>query len=120
MPALSADPAVREQAFERFRKVENRRHEPWVLESLRYLNHPLREQHAERFVKPSLELLQEIQRTGDIFFPKRWMDASLGSHHSRAAAEEVRAFLNAHPDIPQRLQWVVLNAADDLFRATKR
>ena len=44
MPALSADPTVREQAFERFRKVENRRREPWVLQSLHYLNHPLREQ----------------------------------------------------------------------------
>ena len=30
-------------AFERFRQLENRRREPWVLESLAYLNHPLRE-----------------------------------------------------------------------------
>ncbi len=34
MPALSADPAERERAFARFRDVENRRREPWVLESL--------------------------------------------------------------------------------------
>ncbi len=68
-PALSADPATRELAFTRFRQVENRRREPWVEESLAYLNHPLREEHARRFVLPSLELLREIQRTGDIFFP---------------------------------------------------
>ena len=54
MPALSADPAVRERAFARFRFVENRRREPWVLESLQYLNHPLREEHARRFVRPAL------------------------------------------------------------------
>src|ERR1017187_6955164 len=38
MPALSADAAVREQAFAGFRDARNRSHEPWVLESLRYLN----------------------------------------------------------------------------------
>jgi aminopeptidase N len=118
MPALSADPAIREQSFVRFRDVENRRHEPWVLECMRYLNHPLREAHAQRFVRPSLDLLWEIQKTGDIFFPKRWMDATLNGHRSAAAAAEVRAFLASHPQLPERLRWVVLDAADDLFRAT--
>ena len=32
MPALSADPGVRERAFARLSFVENRRREPWVLE----------------------------------------------------------------------------------------
>jgi hypothetical protein len=27
---------------------------------------------------PSLEMLWEIQKTGDIFFPKRWLDVTLG------------------------------------------
>ena len=40
-----------------------------MLESLQYLNHPLREEHARRFVRPALDLLREIQQTGDIFFP---------------------------------------------------
>jgi aminopeptidase N len=120
MPALSADPAVREQAFARFREVTNRRHEPWVLESLRYLNHPLREAHARRFVRPALDLLQVIQRTGDIFFPKRWADATLGGHRSKDAAAVVRAYLAAHPELPERLRWVVLSAADDLFRSSIR
>ena len=48
-----------------------------MLESLQYLNHPLREAHAQRFVRPALDLLREIQRTGDIFFPTRWMDSTL-------------------------------------------
>ncbi len=116
MPALSADPAVRDKAFERFRNVENRRREPWVLESLHYLNHPLREEHALRYVAPSLELLAEIQRTGDIFFPQRWMDAALSGHRSPAAAQTVRGFLTRHADLPERLRWTVLSAADDLFR----
>jgi aminopeptidase N len=119
MPALSADATVRDQAFERFRKLENRRREPWVLQSMHYLNHPLREQYALRFVAPSLELLPEIQPTGDIFFPERWMASVLSGHRSPAAAQAVRDFLARHPNLPERLRWTVLSSADDLFRAAR-
>jgi aminopeptidase N len=115
-PALSADPAVRERAFARFRFVENRRREPWVLESLQYLNHPLREEHAQRFVRPALEMLREIQQTGDIFFPTRWMDSTLSGHRSPETAKTVREFLTANPQNPQRLTWTILTSADELFR----
>jgi aminopeptidase N len=119
MPALSSDPAVREQAFERFRDVQNRRREPWVVESLRYLNHPLREAHAFRFLRPSLDLLREIQRTGDIFFPTRWTDATLSGHRSPDAAAAVRRFLAGNPQLPERLRWTVLVASDELMRAAR-
>ena len=119
MPALSADPATRVQAFERFRRVENRRREPWVLESVAYLNHPLREEHAKQFVRPALELLAEIQRTGDIFFPTRWMDATLSGHRSPEVATTVRNFLASEPLYPQRLRWTILSTADELFRIAK-
>ena len=127
MPALSADPAERERAFERFRDVENRRREPWVLESLVYLNHPLREVHARRFVAPALEMLREIQRTGDIFFPTRWMDSTLWGHRSPEVAATVREFLDSvgrgspgsPAAYPQRLRWTILSTADELFRAAR-
>ena len=118
MPALSADPAAREAAFARFRDVANRRREPWVLEALQYLNHPLRQEHARRFVRPALDLLREIQQTGDIFFPARWMDATLWGHRSPDTAGTVRAFLAQHPQYPQRLRWTILSSADELFRVT--
>jgi aminopeptidase N len=118
-PALSADPRVREAAFERFRSLENRRRESWVIESLQYLNHPLREVQAQRFIRPALDLLEEVQRTGDIFFPARWMEATLSGHRSKAAAGEVEAFLAAHPAYPERLRWTILSAADELFRAAR-
>ena len=117
MPALSADAAVREQAFKQFGRIENRRREPWVLESMAYLNHPLRETHARRFVRPSLDLLREIQMTGDIFFPGRWMDSALGGHRSPAVAAIVREFLDGEPNYPERLRWTILSSADELFRA---
>jgi aminopeptidase N len=119
MPALSADPKVRQQSFERLRDVNNRRREPWVLESLSYLHHPLRAEQSERFIRESLDLLPEIQRTRDIFFPKRWVDATLDGHRSGEAARIVQQFLDQSPGLPERLRWVVLASADELFRASR-
>jgi len=118
-PSLSADPAEREAFFASLADPENRSREPWVIEGLGYLHHPLRAEHARRFVEPSLELLPEIQRTGDIFFPKRWLDATLGGHASPEVAETVRAFLEDRPDLPPRLRGKVLQSADLLFRAAE-
>jgi aminopeptidase N len=119
MPALAADPGVRERAFARLSFVENRRREPWVLESLQYLNHPLREGHARRFVLPALGLLREIQQTGDIFFPTRWMESTLSGHSSLEVANTVRDFLAEELDYPQRLRWTILTAADHLLRRSE-
>jgi aminopeptidase N len=64
-------------------------------------------------------MLEEIQRTGDIFFPKRWMDNSLSGHRSPEAARIVRAFLDRAPaSYPDRLRRIILSSADDLFRAS--
>ena len=117
MPALSADPQVRAAAFERFRQLENRRREPWVDESLTYLNHPLREADSERYIRPGLELLVEIQQTGDIFFPSNWTASLLWGHRTPGAAAIVRDFLAQELQYPERLRWTVLAGADDLFRA---
>ncbi len=119
MPALSADPKVRQVSFERLRDVNNRRREPWVLESLTYLHHALRARESEHFIRESLDLLPEIQRTGDIFFPKRWVDATLDGHRSPEAARMVQQFLDQSPKLPERLRWVVLSSSDELFRASK-
>ncbi|MEX0979852.1 MAG: M1 family aminopeptidase [Gemmatimonadota bacterium] len=117
LPSVDADPAVREAFFEGLRDPAARSREPWVLAGLSYLNHPLRAAHAERFVRPALELVPEIQRTGDIFFPGRWLDASLGGHNSETAAAIVRDFLEEHPDFPPRLRAKILQSSDMLTRA---
>jgi len=118
-PALSADPDVRERFFESLGHAANREHEPWVLEGLRYLHHPLRASNSERYILPSLELLEEIQATGDIFFPKRWLDTTLGGHGTESAAALVRGFLAEHPDYPSRLRAKILQSADGLYRAAE-
>ena len=119
-PALSADPAVRDAWFASLGEAANRRREPWVLEGLRYLHHPLRAEASRKYLERSLEKLRDIQRTGDIFFPKRWLDATLGGHQSPAAAATVRAFIERlPPGYPERLRRIVLSSADDLFRARR-
>jgi aminopeptidase N len=118
MPALNADPAIRERWFLALKDVSNRRREPWVLDGLEYLHHPLRARASTRYVQPSLEMLWEIQKTGDIFFPKRWMDATLGGHSEGEVAEIVETFLGTLPaSYPPRLRAIVLASADELFRA---
>jgi aminopeptidase N len=120
MPALSADPAERDRWFRSLADVANRRREPWVLEGLDYLHHPLRAAASAQYVKPSLDLLWEIQKTGDIFFPTRWMDTTLSGHSSPALAATVREFLKNLPaNYPPRLRNTILVAADDLFRTTE-
>ncbi len=120
MPALSSDAAERDRFFESLRDAANRRHEPWVLDGLRALHHPLRGRQPEKYVLPGLQLLQEIQRTGDIFFPKRWMDMTLSGEPSPAAAGVVRAFVaGLPPGYPDRLRRIVLSSADLLFRSAR-
>ncbi len=119
-PALSGDPAERDRFFESLKNVSNRRHEPWVLEGLRALRHPLRGPSSDKYILPGLTMLQEIQRTGDIFFPKRWTDAMLGGSSSGAAAETVRTFVRQLPAAyPDRLRRIILSSADPLFRSAR-
>jgi aminopeptidase N len=117
MPALSADTAARDAFFETLRDPANREHEPWVLEALGYLHHPLRAERAERYIRPSLEMIEEIQRTGDIFFPLGWLNGTLDGHNTPSAAAIVRDFLGARAELPPRLRGKLLQAADGLFRS---
>jgi aminopeptidase N len=119
-PAISGEAREREAWFVALADLNNRRREAWVLEGLRYLHHPLRAQASEKYLEPSLMLLREIQRTGDIFFPKRWMDATLSGYQTSSAAGTVRGFLEHLPaEYPERLRRIILSSADDLFRASR-
>ena len=118
MPALSADPAERDRWFQSLKDVNNRRREPWVLDGLNYLHHPLRADASKAYVRPALDMLWDIQKTGDIFFPKRWLDVTLGGDQSQAVADIVREFIKTLPaNYPERLKNITLQSADELYRA---
>ncbi|MFT4603646.1 MAG: aminopeptidase N [Rhodothermales bacterium] len=117
---LSSDSERRAEWFQNLRDLENRAHESRVLEGVRYMNHPLRAQESEKFIRPALDLVLEIQETGDIFFPKRWLDAVLGGHQTQSAAGAVEAFLDRlSPGYPDRLRGKVLQSVDGLKRAAR-
>ena len=118
-PALSPDPLARKAFFETLADEDNRAVESWVIGALDALHHPLRRGDAEAYILSSLELLEEIQITGDIFFPMRWLEATLGRHNSPAAAADVRGFLAQRPDYNRQLRLKILQAADTLFRAER-
>ena len=117
MPALSNEENVRDEFFESIKKEENRAREPWVQSAVGYLNHPIRAVSAEKYILPSLELLEEIQRTGDIFFPARFISATLGGHQSENAVQIVNSFLDDRPDYSPQLRLKILQAADGLYRS---
>ncbi|PSL27766.1 M1 family metallopeptidase [Dyadobacter jiangsuensis] len=119
IPALSASEAERDAFFETLKKEENREKEAWVLDALTYLHHPLRAQSALKYLRPSLDLLQEIQLTGDIFFPTRWLHNTFAGHSSREAAQIAQSFLKEHPDYPYFLKNKILQATDLLDRSVK-
>ena len=118
-PSLSPVPSTRRAFFETLADEDNRAIESWVIGALDALHHPVRREDAEAYILPSLELLEEIQVTGDIFFPARWLGATLGNHNTPAAAAVVREFLAQRPEYNHQLRLKILQAADPLFRAER-
>lgn len=117
-PALSPDVSERERFFESLADPRNRRREPWVLDGLRFLNHPLRSADAVALIEPALERLVELRATGGIFFPRAWARAVLSGHSSAEAANEVDGFLDrCGSGYPAALRRLIHEASDPLFRA---
>lgn len=107
---------MRDSVFASLLVAENRRVEPWASAALANLNHSSRQQEAVSYIRPALEAMQEVQRTGDIFFPTAWVRALLSGHTSAEAREEVDAFFAAHPDYPPMLANKIRQQADHLYR----
>lgn len=115
-PSLSPRKTERDSVFASLLLAENRRVEPWASAALGYLNHPVRQQEAVAYIRPALEILPEVQKTGDIFFPTAWARALLSGHTSVEAKVEIDRFFAAHPDFPEMLSNKVKQQADHLYR----
>lgn len=112
----TSDAEALDTLFEELLEPANRRTEPWAQATLALINHPLRGEGSVKYIRPALEELQEVQRTGDIFFPRNWVGAALSSHRSEAAYCEVVDFLEDNPEYPQLLKNKILQAAHTLYR----
>lgn len=115
-PSVSPRKEVRDSVFEALLVADNRRIEPWASTALSLLNHRLRETESVEYIRPALEILEEVQRTGDIFFPTAWLRALLGGHSSVQARDEVEAFYAEYPDFPEMLLNKIRQQADHLYR----
>ena len=116
-PSVSPIASVRDSFFSELKNASNRVQEPWVLEGLRYLHHPLRTDSSVNYLSESLKMLEEIQQTGDIFFPKGWLEASLNNHYSDGAIKAVENYLLGNPDLSPFLKRAVLQSVDQVKRA---
>lgn len=115
-PSVSPRKEVRDSVFSSLLTAQNRRIEPWASAALAHLNNHLRQKEAVAYIRPALEAMQEVQQTGDIFFPTAWVRALLSGHTSLEARAEVEAFFAAHPDYPQMLTNKIRQQADHLYR----
>lgn len=116
-PALSQNKSDRDALFESFKQEKNREKESWVLSACGYIHHPLHQETAVKHLPLALDLLEEIQKTGDIFFPKRWVSVTAGQYSSPEAAKIVSSFLDSHPEYNPILKNKILQATDNLMRA---
>ncbi len=107
----------RDSVFEALLDAKNRVTEPWAASALGYLNHPLRSDEAVKYIRPALDILTEIQLTGDIFFPRNWVGALLGGHRSSEANACVEQFFSDNPNYSQLLKNKILQASWALQRA---
>jgi len=117
--ALSDSLPLRNAFFNSLKIPSNRRPEPRVIEALRYFHHPINHSLSIQHLYPSLEMVPEIQRTGDIFFPKDWCDAVLWSYNSDETALIVERYLDEHPTLSFSLKNKILQSSDMLLRANK-
>jgi aminopeptidase N len=113
--ACTADTTRLDALFAELAKAENRLIEPYAQKLLYYLNHPTRDEYAARYIEPGLEMLSEIQRTGDIFFPAKWTQMLLENHRCDKARAALQHFLDSHPDYPILLKNKILKSAYPLM-----
>ena len=117
MPSLSDDENVRDHFMKLLLQKENREKEPWVETALINIHHPLRQKSSAKHLKSVLETLEEVQLTGDIFFPKGWLASSIGQYSSKEAKVVLDQFLEEHPDYNAILLKKLLQTTDNLTRA---
>ncbi|MNX66647.1 Aminopeptidase N [compost metagenome] len=117
LPSLSNDESVRNAFMESLKDDANREKESWVSVGLANVNHPLRQKSAQKYIRFSLDLVDEIQRTGDIFFPKDWLDNTVGKYSSKFAFDEVQRFLKENPNFSPILKRKLFQATDLLYKA---
>ena len=109
--ACNPDATRRTELFNSLLKPENRQQEPWALHALDLLNADIYESDNLSYITASLNSLQYIQQTSDIFFPGNWIKTVLAHRKSPAAKKAVEQFLATDKKMSENLRNKVLEAA---------
>jgi aminopeptidase N len=117
LASLSNNDIERGNFMKSLLQKENREKESWVLTALNNLHHPLRQKSSTKQLKSILEALEEVQITGDIFFPKRWLASSIGNYSSKEAFDILQEFLEENSNYNPILLKKLLQTTDPLTRA---
>ena len=117
IPSLSKDGNIRDFFMKALLEKENREKESWVETALSNIHHPLRHNVAIKHLKPILEKLEEVQISGDIFFPKGWLANSIGKYSSEESNAVLQDFLYENPNYNPILLKKLLQTTDNLTRA---
>lgn len=119
MKAASSDKKIRDEFFNSLAERQNRSNESAVGSALVYLHHPLRQHTSINYLPQTLELLKEIQKTGDIFFPDNWLRSTFSSYQNPKALTVVNRFIQQNPDYNSILKNKILQATENLRRVQK-
>lgn len=119
LASLSSDENVRDRFMTSLLQKENREKESWVQTALNNMHHPLRQESSVKHLKSILSALEEVQLTGDIFFPKGWLASSIGHYSSEEANLILEEFLADNPTYNPILLKKLHQTTDDLLRAQK-
>ncbi len=97
--ACNPSPQARMELFQSLNDVENRRVEPWARGLMTLLNAPVNEPHSNQYIQPALDMLPQVQRTGDIFFPGYWISTLVSGHRSPEAKRLVEQWIESNPTL---------------------
>ncbi len=117
LPSLAPKSIDRDTFMLALFEKENRENESWVQTALNNIHHPLRQTSASKHLRPILANLEEVQLTGDIFFPKGWLASSFGNYASIEANDIVQEFISENPNYNPVLINKLLQTTDDIKRA---
>ncbi|MEP6747844.1 MAG: M1 family aminopeptidase [Bacteroidota bacterium] len=117
IPSLSPDSAIRDQFFNSLQDISKRRKEAWVAAALAYMNHPLRQKSFIKNLPKALDMLEEVQHSGDVFFPQNWLGAIFSNYQTTEVWKVVDTFLHSHPNYNTQLKAKIKQATDNLYRA---
>lgn len=88
--------------------TEGRSIESRTTRALSMLGSPLRDNQPDGYIIPGLEIIETVQREGDIFFPQQWCGALLNGHDETVADSLISCFLDSRTDLNPLLATKIL------------